>query len=737
MHLKKLRRVGIAAAVLAVVATSAVAAVGAPVDPGVPRVGSLVKAGPTMAANGFPAYYRDSNGVSLEPCLTGDDPLCPAVAAPNTTFDPAQPTVFPTNFPAEFFYQLAKADFNLVDGTRLIADLNVEGGFVNLTTPKQGDQMVFARIRFRDRSLPDGTYRITHPYGMDVFTTAAGNGINYTEDVSPIPGAFGEPLKSRVGPFLKWDPAVDPQAPAGYIGDPGALHAVVGSPYGTNFVKIEKQNPDSSWTIIGNETQFTLQGRVAVNSGVDVDAAVYQTAADGTGFLDVYASSDANQTITVGANAALGTNTTTMVGQGDGRYYARLALPHSVAPGTTITVTNTGDKPPTAKTVPISDLVTVTDSTYHADTQTLTVSATSSDLVNPATLTVPRVDALAPVAGTAMTAVPGTPGAYTVSFANVIAPPATVTVNSSLGGTTTEPVHPNGAGSAAQQPTAVFSIPASMELGQTLNLDGSGSVGDITTYTWAAVDGLNAPAGSFTGQGTATATWSPPATGAYTVSLVVTGPGGASAPVTHTINVTPAAPALVANAGPPQTVTRGVTVKLDGSASTGQTAFSWTQVSGPAVTLTGATTATPSFVYPRMKLPVGPVGHINVGYAVDNAPVVIQLTVSAGATTNTALVTISPTPETYTGLRARLTPKQGGADFRVTGTSSIGTGQTIAMVLGNNPATGKFLGQATTDAAGAFALRLSVPSGPVGVPAPGTVVTIISATGGTATVLVQ
>ena len=31
-------------------------------------------------------------------------------------------------------------------------------------------------------------------------------------------------LNSRIGTFLKWDPAVSPEAPTGYVGDPDVDH---------------------------------------------------------------------------------------------------------------------------------------------------------------------------------------------------------------------------------------------------------------------------------------------------------------------------------------------------------------------------------------------------------------------------------------------------------------------------------------------------------------------------------
>ena len=62
-------------------------------------------------------------------------------------------------------------------------------------------------------------------------------------------------------------------------------------------------------------------------------------------------------------------------------------------------------------------------------------------------------------------------------------------------------------------------------------------------------------------------------------------------------------PAPVADAGQDQTVRRGATVQLDGSRSALVDEYAWTQVSGPAVSLTGAATATPTFTMPLMPLP--------------------------------------------------------------------------------------------------------------------------------------
>ena len=70
--------------------------------------------------------------------------------------------------------------------------------------------MVFARVRIKDVDVPNGTtWRITHPYGVDVLTAGANGkaGIVETADVGLVPGNFSGALAGRVGPFLKWDPA--------------------------------------------------------------------------------------------------------------------------------------------------------------------------------------------------------------------------------------------------------------------------------------------------------------------------------------------------------------------------------------------------------------------------------------------------------------------------------------------------------------------------------------------------
>ncbi len=686
------RRAVTVGAVIALAATAAATANAVVQDPP-GRAGSLVSFGPLMD-NGFPTSYKDSNGVRLEACITAADPLCAAAAVPGV-YDPNLPLSFPTNFPSEFFYQLSSAilPVNPANASeKLLVETNLEGGFAPPGTPVAGQQQVFARVRIKDVNVPNGTtWRITHPYGVDEITAGANGkaGIVETTDVGAIPGNFSAALGSRLGPFLKWDPNVGPAAPAGYIGDPGILHAVTGSPYNTNYIKVEQKNADGSYTLIGQwDNLFSLQGRLAVNSGVDVDAA-YFSGGDSGGFLDVYASSDAGQSIVVSANAALGTPATPMR-EMQGRYYARIAVNQKIPAGTQIEVVNTGDKPVAKKTFTIQDQVDITGATYNADTQDLTVQATTTDLetgLDTPTLTAAGFGSTLPV--------PLVNGQAT--FPNVTAPPPFVKVTSSAGGSDTSTLTTSGAGFGALAPVAQFATPLTVQVGQPVALDGTASIGTITKYTWSSANGTMAvdPANP------ALATWTPDTVDpAAQVKLTVDGPGGTNT-ATNLVNVIPAAITTV-DAGPAQTKTRGQVVTLAGTAS-GQSSVLWSQVSGPQVTLSSTTSLTPTFTYPKQALPVGPAGHINTGLVVDNSPIVLRLTATpnGGGTPVSSTVTISPTPETITPGTIRYRTQK-GEWTAVTGTTDLKAGQTIAMVLGSDPANGKFIGQATVDAAGAF-----------------------------------
>ena len=144
-----------------------------------------------------------------------------------------------------------------------------------------------------------------------------------------------------------------------------------------------------------------------------------------------------------------------------------------------------------------------------------------------------------------------------------------------------------------------------------VTLNGSASsdpdtaVDDQLSYAWAQSSGS---ALSLSNANTASPTFQSPSVGASgetaVFSLTVTDRGGLTSNDSVSINFTDGNVSPVADAGPDQTVNEGVVVTLDGSGSTDEfpstMEFNWSQTSGPSVTLTAATTATPSFTAPEV-----------------------------------------------------------------------------------------------------------------------------------------
>jgi hypothetical protein len=217
----------------------------------------------------YPDWYQDENGVQVQPCLyntanTAPDPLCVLIPDGPPADSPAFTTALPlaytgfTNWPIEFFYYVADSDKMSLPGCPPVstAGPNVTyraamEGSMAFTNPKS-DPTMFTRTKIvvaPGGLCPSTTYAFVTPYGTDLITTDSAGGVvankkGATVDIGCLGTCTGAntalPLSSRVfGGFLKWDPAVPPAAPAGYLGDAGFVggvgvgtpHAVIGSPY--------------------------------------------------------------------------------------------------------------------------------------------------------------------------------------------------------------------------------------------------------------------------------------------------------------------------------------------------------------------------------------------------------------------------------------------------------------------------------------------------------------------------
>ncbi len=182
-------------------------------------------------------------------------------------------------------------------------------------------------------------------------------------------------------------------------------------------------------------------------------------------------------------------------------------------------------------------------------------------------------------------------------------------------------------GGGPTPPVADAGPDRSVDSGAVVSVDGSASSagsGGALAFSWSQVSG---PSVVLSGSGAVRSFSAPVGPASVVLELSVSnGAGSATDRVTISVAAAPVTPP-VADAGPDRSVDSGAVVSVDGSASSagsgGALAFSWSQVSGPSVVLSGSG-AVRSF-----SAPVGP------------ASVVLELSVSNGAGSATDRVTIS------------------------------------------------------------------------------------------------
>ena len=221
------------------------------------------------------------------------------------------------------------------------------------------------------------------------------------------------------------------------------------------------------------------------------------------------------------------------------------------------------------------------------------------------------------------------------------------------------------------RPTASLGNNGPVPLGDSATVSFSGQADPSTTdagagfrYSYDFDNDLDYEVGDGTYAGGSTsASATVPATvldreGDFTVRGVIVDKDGGSSPYTTTVHVDPP-PNVAPNAaaGADRTVAEGASVTLDGTGSSdpesGALGFSWVQTAGPAVTLTGANTAQPTFT-----APTGP------------ATLTFEVTVTdpEGATdTDTVTITVNAPPAAAAGADRTVTE---GASVTLDGTGS-------------------------------------------------------------------
>ncbi|MDZ3992050.1 Ig-like domain-containing protein [Pseudomonas sp. Teo4] len=713
---------------------------------------SEVDLGPyTFATGGYPMWYKDSNGLSLELCQSratstrvpsapgAPSYMCTLLPEPGV-YDDALPLVFPDNWPPEMFWFLAEATIPAVGNNGFELDAYVAGieAAFAAENPVDGDQQSFARIRIRVSVPVAGTYKITHPYGVEnVNVTAPGRrAINITRDIGiGAPGNFTGALNGAVGPFLRGaaGPYVEVNPDTGasetFIGDPNRTETVLGSPFNTNFIRIEGPNGLNIQT-----DQFTVSGKILdqrAQTPVTLERATYSRNGSGTR-VAVFAKAPATANVCMRNGLALvGTPPSpcqfSLTPDNNGLFFTQQLS--QTAPPSVVVVTassSTAATQPTALSSKLSDLVKVSLARYDWANKRLVIEASSSDEV-----VIPDLVAQ----GYGRMSKSGTLQTLTVN--NLNQPPATVTIKSAHGGSDVEPVVVvgNAPVEAANQPPLAQADTGATSVGVPITLNLLLNDSDPDGNVPLTLSDLTQPGTGLGGvvlNGTTSVTYTPPV--GATQPLVATftyravdAKGLKSEPATVTINVAPnQAPTAVA-----ETVTTlGVPITInvlandtdpEGNlpltvASVGQPAVGRGTVStdGTTVTYTPPATVTTAFT--------------------TTFTYVVRDSIGANSTPGTVTVNVSPRPaaETFTVTTATVTARSNNRfNWDFSGTSSVTTGN-VVTVRATTTTGVQTLGTATVPANGRW--RLSVSNSTTAIPTAAPTATITTSPGTTRTV---
>ncbi|WP_088279009.1 hypothetical protein [Ideonella sp. A 288] len=393
-----------------------------------------LKLGPVDPVSHFPAYVADVGRVAVQPCLDGDGTTGPCRFEPAGAL-PGNLWAATVGFGAEAAYSLAQATLVMPSGRRAELTLGLMAGY-RPNVVADGNQQVFSRLAYRIQVPGPGVYKVFHPYMAfpaclpDVHLVPVG-GLPVINHRAEVGG--GSPFRALVagatGNVLRWDPAVPPLAPAGYVGDPQVTHTITGSACNVHAFRIEGPNIAGPGLSVASTAQFSVSGKLYTAAATAPVLAVDRATYDRTGNitrLNVFARADASATVTMQPVTGL-TPAATLTPDGAGNFFVQLSA--ATSPPQSLTLTTNPALPSASLTVPVTDQVNVVSAIYNPTLRALEVRATSSDKGVPPTLTAQVGDA-PPLAMVRQ----ATTGEYLATLSKVAAPPPSVTVVSSKGG---------------------------------------------------------------------------------------------------------------------------------------------------------------------------------------------------------------------------------------------------------------------------------------------------------------
>jgi hypothetical protein len=390
----------------------------------------LLDHGPGDANLLWPQWYRDTNGLPIGLCKS--KALSPNAAGGVGTmcFPPApDPAGFAGNIGPEMFYNMVEfKDTSFPSGTdfqyHMLAGL--EASYLPAGVPIHGTETVFARVRisfnFTDTNK-NGTYLVTHPFGTQVFpdvqatttTNATGNqaAVFFTADIPlATPNNFDLALGGALGPFLQWDTdqALLTVGAESFVGDPTVTHTFTGSPFGTNFLRID--GPAGSQ--IGFDADGQPQDFILVNlaniigqkwtapiaTATKIDSAYMTRKPGGVNAIDVWATSASGQRLIMTGTDMPSLQMFNSV-LTPSKYHGHVEYPATQAIPAQIKVTNLSSIPVVSALTALEDGVEVTQATYDTNTRLITVVAQSSDEVGLPRLVVQGIPGVPTAAGVA------------------------------------------------------------------------------------------------------------------------------------------------------------------------------------------------------------------------------------------------------------------------------------------------------------------------------------------------